>query len=83
MRGAWLAHLNQRLDPQVPLFDGLLVRRQVPVDDKKVHVGTNGVCHQPVQALSGVAEVVIFFQVHVTDRRRPQKSHTTLLFPPV
>ena len=62
-----VTHLNQRLDPQVPFLDGLLVSRQVPVDHKEVRVGTDGISHKPVQALSGVIEVVFLFQVHVTD----------------
>ncbi len=78
-----VTHLNQRLDPQVPFLDGLLVSRQVPVDHKEVRVGTDGISHKPVQALSGVIEVVFLFQVHVTDVSRPQKCHTTLLFPNV
>src|SRR5437762_4813291 len=77
-----VTHLNQCLNPEVSFIAGLLVSRQVSVDHKQVHVGTNGVGHKPVQALSGVAEVVILLQVHVTDMCRPQKFHTTLLFPP-
>jgi hypothetical protein len=58
-----------------------LAIRQVAVDHNEVHVGTNGVGNKPLQALGGIAEVVVLLQVHVTGMRRRQKSHTTLLFP--
>jgi hypothetical protein len=31
-----VAHLNERFDPEVSLFDGLLVGRQVAIDNEEV-----------------------------------------------
>jgi hypothetical protein len=36
-----VAHLNERFDPEVSLFDGLLVGRQVTIDNEKVCIGVD------------------------------------------
>jgi hypothetical protein len=36
-----VAHLNERFDPEVSLFDGLLVGRQVTIDNEEVCIGVD------------------------------------------
>jgi hypothetical protein len=61
-----VAHLNERFDPEVSLFDGLLVGRQVTVDHKEVNARPDGICNKPFQAVRGVGEVVVFIEVEIT-----------------
>jgi hypothetical protein len=36
-----IAHLDEKVNPKVSLFDGLLVGRQVAIDNKKVRIGAD------------------------------------------
>ena len=36
-----VAHLNERFDPEVSLFDGLLVSRQITIDNEEVCIGVD------------------------------------------
>src|SRR5947208_153167 len=58
-------HANDHVDPQVPFLDRGLVSSQVTVDHKQIRTLANTVVHEPLQALSGVAEVPILLEVNV------------------
>jgi hypothetical protein len=60
-----VTHLNERFDPEVSLFDGLLVSRQVTIDNEKVRIGPDRVLDEPFQTLCSVPEVSVFLDVYI------------------
>jgi len=61
-----VGHFEQYIDPEVPLFDCGLVRREVTVDYKEVDARLDGIGDKPFQALGGVGEIAVFIHVKIT-----------------
>ena len=78
-----VGHLDQPVDPHVPFLDRGLVRRKVAVDHKEVNTRPDGICDKPFQTLSGVGEVVILFQMYVTQMCADEVHDERAPFPPL
>ena len=60
-----IAHLDEQVNPEISLLDGLLVGRQVTVDNEEVCVGSDCVLDEPCKTLGRVGEVAVLFQVNI------------------
>ena len=70
-----IAHLDEQVNPEISLLDGLLVGRQVTVDHEEICVGSDCVLDEPFETLSRVGEVAVLFQVKIACLRDSQ-GHT-------
>ena len=65
-----VSHPDQHIDPEVAFLDGRLVGGEVAVYHEQICLGLNCVRGIPLEALRGVAGIVIFIHVEIVTRKK-------------
>jgi hypothetical protein len=52
MTRAWSAHVDQHVDPKLPLFDSRPAAHQIAIDNEQVDLGASAVAHEPLPGIA-------------------------------